>query len=811
MHLTAYDWFKKQNLTPFKFQEEAWKAVAHKKSGLVNAPTGSGKTYSLALPLIEAAAKAQATGLFGIWITPIRALSKDILLAIQKAALEMAPSLTIEARTGDTSAAVKKRQKERLPNILITTPESLHLLMAQKDASRIFKDLRMVVVDEWHELIGSKRGVQTELALAWLRNFNREMQVWGISATIGNLNEAIEVLLGPNKRDYSLIKANHSKKIRVETILPDTMDELPWAGHLGIRLIEKVIPILNKAKTTLLFTNTRAQTEIWYQQLLENAPELAGCIAMHHGSLSNEIRSWVEEQLHLGNLKLVVCTSSLDLGIDFRPVEQVIQVGSPKGIARFLQRAGRSGHQPGAESVIWFLPTHGLELLEVEALKLSIEEGEIESRIPLIRCFDVLCQFMQTLAVGEGFEEENLYQIIKDTYAFETVNREEWLWLLSHLSQGGKTLEAYEEFNKLVKQENNKWAITNRRAILNHKLNMGTIVSESSIAVKLSGNGSLGNLEEYFASNLKPGDVFGFAGRNLEMVQLKNNVLYCKKADTPATKIPSWQGGRMPLSSALGGTLRKKILNQHKGASKEWEMAGILLNWQEQGSTVPNEQEFLIEQLISKDGCHLFFYPFEGRLVHEGLASLLAYRISKHLPISFSMAMNDYGLELLSDQPIEAEEILSLNVFDEDNLRADLLNSMNAAEMAKRKFRDIASIAGLVSRSIPGKQVKSRHLQANSSLFFEVFKDYEPSNLLYQQSFEELLQEQYEENRMRAALRRIGNATILVKKIEKPTPFAFPIMVDRLRQSLTSETLAERVKRLEMSFVSKSPKKRHKG
>ncbi len=806
-----HQWFKLNHRAPFPFQEEAWNAFLQGKSGLVNAPTGSGKTYSLALPVILACKAIKKQGLKAIWITPIRALSKDIAQAFIEAAHHLAPEITIEVRNGDTSLKDRKRQKEKMPDVLITTPESLHLLISTKTSVKDLSLVQAIIIDEWHELLGSKRGVQVELALAWLKSWNDQLQVWGISATIGNLPQAMEVLMGHHtpQSQQVMVRAYHQKKIEVLSILPQTADEMPWAGHLGLKLLPNVLPILHQAKTTLLFTNTRAQTEIWYQAVLEQMPELAGQIAMHHGSLSQEIRSWVEEQIHLGNLKLVICTSSLDLGVDFRPVEQIIQVGSPKGIARFLQRAGRSGHQPGAVSKIYFVPTHAIELLEIEAIKEAIDKNEIESRNPLIRSFDVLSQFMLTLSIGPGFNAQALFETIKQTYSFNSINEQEWQWLMQYLVAGGKSLEAYNEFAKLVQTEDGNWAMRGRKEAMQHRLSMGTIVGSNAMSVKYLGGGNLGTIEEYFAANLKVGDVFGFAGKNLELVQIKDNTVLVRKSNAKATKIPSWQGGRMPLSLELGNLLRDKFGLTRALHTPEFDWIKPILLMQQEISVLPRPSDFLIEQLESKDGHHLFFYTFEGRLVHEGLSALVSYRISKEMPISISMAMNDYGFELLSDQPLEAEEVLSLDVFSENNLRNDLLNSLNSGEMAKRKFRDIAHIAGLIFRGYPGKPVKSRHLQANSSLFFEVFKTYEPENLLFQQAYEEVLDQQYEENRLRLTLKRVAQSNIIIQKLEKPGPLAFPILVDRLRQSVSSETLADRVKRLELSFVSKKPKKKN--
>ena len=323
-------------------------------------------------------------GLHCLWITPLRALSKEIYLATERVSETLSTDYRIGLRTGDTTTGERAKQKRAMPHALITTPESVHLLLAQKDYYATFSNLEFVVIDEWHELMGTKRGVQIELALSRLKAINPALKIWGISATIGNLQEASDVLLSSYPGKKVMIRTELQKRIEIKTIMPEILEKYPWGGHLGIKMIDKVLPIIHASNSTLLFTNTRSQCEIWYQRLLERDPSLAGIIALHHGSLGEELRQWVENALHDGILKVVVCTSSLDLGVDFRPVDTVIQVGSPKGVARFMQRAGRSGHKPGATSKIYFLPTHSLEIIEGSALRYAIAHNEIEQRIPYI-------------------------------------------------------------------------------------------------------------------------------------------------------------------------------------------------------------------------------------------------------------------------------------------------------------------------------------------------------------------------------------------------------------------------------------------
>lgn len=773
-------------------------------SGMINAPTGSGKTYSLLIPiLLESDPRKQKShGPTAIWITPIRALAKEIEFSAKRATDGLETSWQIGVRSGDTSTKERAKQKEKPPDFLITTPESLHLLISQKGYAQYFANLKTIVVDEWHELLGSKRGVLMELALSRLKTLSPELKVWGISATIGNMEQSLQILMGNNPTTRTkVIKAAIEKKVEVVSIFPDEVETLPWAGHLGIQLLDKVIPIVKESNSTLIFTNTRSFAEIWYQKILERAPELSGLIAMHHGSISKELREWVEDQLHAGKLKAVVCTSSLDLGVDFRPVETIIQVGSPKGVARFLQRAGRSGHQPGAVSRIYFLPTNTLELTEAAALREAMTRNIVEDRLPYLRSFDVLIQYLITLAVSDGFKPEEILNEIKTTVSFSSITEDEWNWVLNFITSGGEALTAYNEYRKVV-VEAGIYKVENKRIALKHRLSIGTIVGDNLLYVKYVSGKYLGTIEEYFISRLNTGDVFWFAGQSLELVRIKEMEVHVRKSKKKSGKVPSWQGGRMPLSSQLSEMIRFKIDEAARDEETDDEMRFLkpLMNLQKERSHLPTKDEFLIEYFHSSEGYHVVMYPFEGRFVHEGMAALLAYRISQTTPITFSIAMNDYGFELLSDQEIPIYEAVETNVLGSENLMHDIQASINSTEMARRKFRDIAAISGLIFKGLPGQKVKDRHLQSSSQLFFNVFHEYESHNLLLQQAFEEVMDFQLEEARLRKALIRIAHQKIIIKEPDKPTPFAFPIMVDRTREKITSERLEDRIKKMMISF-----------
>ncbi|MGW1454603.1 ligase-associated DNA damage response DEXH box helicase [Salegentibacter agarivorans] len=809
----AETWFSNQEWKPFAFQKQTWTAFLQGKNGLLNAPTGSGKTYALWVPIVLDYLKnnpdyktKQKKGLKAIWITPLRALSVEIEQSAQRFADEIGSGLTVGIRTGDTPQKVRAAQKKSMPDLLITTPESLQLLLSSKNYDKTFKDLSAVVVDEWHELLGTKRGVQTELALSRLKTVSKDLRIWGISATIGNLEQAREVLLGPNSEAFQnsvLIRANLKKKISVKSIIPEKMEKFPWRGHLGLHLIDEVVPIIKNSRTTLLFTNTRSQCELWFQKLMHKYPEFAGEVAMHHGSINKETRLWVEQAIRNETLKAVVCTSSLDLGVDFAPVETIIQIGGPKGVARFLQRAGRSGHQPGKESVIHFLPTHAIELIEALALQKAVQKTAVEDRIPYLLSFDVLVQYLTTLAVSNGFFPKEIWPEIKSTFCFQGITEDEWLWLLNFVTKGSQSLQAYDEYKKIEIEEDGLFKVNNRGIAMRHRLQIGTIVSDAVLSVKYLKGGYIGTIEEWFISKLTPGDVFTFAGRNLELVRIKSMQVLVRKSKKKTSKVPSWMGGRMAFSAQMSELLREEMYAASAstvvGSSEKLEELKALqpiLERQQKESIIPKQDEFLIETFKTREGYHAIFYPFEGRFVHEALGSLLAYRISLLSPISFSIAFNDYGFELLSDQEIHMQQVLDNDLFSAEFLMDDLYKSLNATEMARRKFRDIAVIAGMVFTGYPNKLIKSKHLQSSSQLLFSVFKDYEDDNLLYLQSFRETFEHQLEEGRLRMALERIQHQNIIWKNCEKPTPFSFPIITDRLREKLSSEKLEDRIRKM---------------
>lgn len=794
---------------PFRFQEQTWAKFNRGYSGMVVAPTGFGKTFSVFLAVVIDYLnhpENYSKGIKLLWVSPLRSLAKDLAKAMTEAVEDIGIDWEVAVRNGDTPQNERRKQERLMPDVLITTPETLHLLFSQKKNSRWFKSITCIAVDEWHELIGNKRGILVELALSRIKHLSQSVRIWGITATIGNLEQASKVLIPYHDKKIVTIKAKEKKKIKVIPVLPDEVEVLPWAGHLGRSMASKIIPIIHENKTTLIFTNTRGQSELWYQILLEADPDLAGLLAIHHGSIDKKLRNWIEDSISEGLLKAVVCTSSLDLGVDFKPVDCVIQIGSAKGISRFMQRAGRSGHSPYEVSKIYLIPTHSLELVEASALKEAVRELRVEDREPQILCYDVLVQFLVTLAVGEGFDYKIAFDLIRATHAYEALTEDEFAWAIQFITQGGSTLKSYEEFHRVQKGDDGIYKVKNRRISMLHRMNIGAIVSDAMLRVKFLSGGYVGMIEEFFISKLKPNDSFVLAGRVLELVHIKDMTAYVRISKSKKAITPSWMGGRLPLTSYMSHFLRKKLSDALEPGIRERELKFLhpLISRQTKYSHIPRSDEFLVELIKTKEGSHLYMYPFEGRLVHEVISALIAYRISKIKPLTFTIAMNDYGFELLSDQDIPVDETNIDQILSKENLMDDVIASINAAEMASRKFRDIAVISGLVIQSAPGANKTNKSLQSSSGLIFRVLEENEPNNLLLRQAYTEVFDQQIEEVRLRTAFDRINQSKLIIKRSNTFTPLSFPIKVDRLRQSVSSEKLDQRIQRIQAEIFKKT-------
>ncbi len=800
-------WLRSRGWQPFDFQREVWRAVAEGRSGMLHATTGSGKTYAVWLGMLAQllARHPPARGaepLRVIWLTPMRSLAADTTRALTEPLRALAPEWTIGQRTGDTPSAERARQDRRFPTVLVTTPESLSLMLTREHARAELQGVQYVIVDEWHELVGSKRGVQAQLAIARLWRFNSRLVAWGLSATLGNLSEAMEMLCRPGIAAGApapcMVRGRIDKSLVIDTLIPTDPGKYSWAGHLGAQMKQPVVDEIARSGTTLVFTNVRSQAEIWYQLLLEAKPEWAGSIALHHGSLDRATRDWVEQGLKEGSLRAVVATSSLDLGVDFLPVERVLQIGSAKGIARMMQRAGRSGHAPGRVSRITLVPTNTMEIVESAAAREAARQGRVEQRTAPDKPLDVLVQHLVTIALGGGFRSEELFEEVCSSWSYRELTRAEFDWALVFCERGGQSLTAYPDYHRIARNEEGVWHVPDRAIARRHRMSIGTIVSDAAIQVKYMSGATLGTMEEGFIARLRQGDCFFFAGRLLEFIRVRDMAAYVKKATRKKGTVPTWQGSKMALSAELGDAVLEMMLRAAEGDFSEPELVAArpMLETQARLSRIPTPGTVLAETFRSREGWHLYIYPFAGRHVHLGLASLLAWRLARDKPNTFSMSVNDYGFELVSAEEFDLEPVTSRQALSTDNLLLDVLASLNSTELAQRRFREIARVAGLVFTGFPGQPKSAKQLQASSGLFYEVFRKYDEGNLLLTQAQKEVLSQELEISRLRATLERIGGKALDLVHLRHPSLMSLPLMVERFREQLTTEQLSTRLDRI---------------
>ncbi|TVP44568.1 MAG: ligase-associated DNA damage response DEXH box helicase [Gemmatimonadales bacterium] len=833
------DWFASRGWTPSAFQEELWGAWRAGESGLLMAPTGVGKTMAAwGGALVDGLARARPSGaeppaepLRYLWITPLRALARDTAAQLEAPLAPLGLPWTVEVRTGDTASSRKLRQRTLPPTALVTTPESLSILLSWPAAARRLRGLRGVVVDEWHELLGSKRGVQLELGLARLRLWNPGLRCWALSATLPNEEEALEALLGcggpgpqggPVRRGR-IIRGPTRPPPEVTTLLPSPGEtgRFPWAGHLGLRLLPGVVDRLASLDASrdgaagdratrgrasaLLFTNTRSQAERWHEALARARPDWAerGRLALHHGSLDRRERARVEAGLRDRSLLCVVCTSTLELGVDLPAVELVIQVGSPRGVGRLLQRAGRSEHTPEGRSRLLGVPTHALEIVEFAAARRALEDLRLEPRRPLDQPLDVLAQHLVTVALGGGFRSEALLREVRSTRAFRNLSPTLWASVLDLVTRGGAALQAYPRYRRVV-EEDGVFRVVDSDVERRHRWSIGTITDDAQLRVRFRRGATLGSVEESFLAQLRPGDTFLFAGRRLALVEIRDLTAWVRNAKGgPASpRTPRWMGGRLPLSTELAGAVLETFRSWEAAGpdapgSPEFESVRSLLALQGTWSRIPGPDRLLVERTRSREGHHLFLYPFLGRLVHEGLGALVAHRISRATPRSLQLSANDYGIEFLSPDPFEGippwAELLAPG-----GLEADILEALNAAELSKRRFRGVARVAGLLVTG-PGGRASARQLQASSGLLFDVLTRWDPDNLLLAQARTEALESELEFTQLKQGLERLsGLAEGGLVEVDTPrlTPLAFPLWAERLHARVSTERWIDRVTRM---------------
>ena len=847
-------WFATKGWIPWDFQRSAWEAFRRGESGLVQVPTGAGKTYAAYLgPLSELIDECRDSTLAStvpgalriLFITPLRAVSRDIELALRAPIDEMDLPLRVESRTGDTTQSVRDKQRERLPEILITTPESLCVLLTRENAPALFASLSSIIVDEWHELLTSKRGTQVELCLSRLREFAPKARTWTLSATLPNLDQAARAAVGMAAPEPTIIRGEMRREITINTLTPAPGTRMPWAGHLGMHMLPRVVETLDPAISTLVFTNTRSQAELWFQAILHAKPEWEPILALHHGSLDRDDREAVEGGLKSGDLRIVVATSSLDLGVDFAPVERVIQIGSVKGIARLIQRAGRAAHRPGAPCSILCVPTHTLELIEIDAARRAMLESRIEPRVPLNKPLDVLAQHLVTCAMGGGYEPGAMFEHVRTAAAYATLSRDEFDWALDLVSRGGDALKAYPHYHK-VALDSGRARVGDKRLGLLHKLNIGTIVAQPTLEIRFAGGKRIGSIEDGFITLLRPGQKFTYAGRSLAFVGVRDGVAYVRPAGGKTNNTPRWAGTKLPISESLARSVRETLEvaaihacsdpastppprgrgrgvgsnavdravgtepaekpthppapSLREGESVELLHAREMIEAQQRLSIIPRADELLVEACETRDGHHVFVYPFDGRLVNAGLASIVAFRISQGRPSTFTISANDYGFELLSPTPFELEGVFTSDLFDTQRLLEDAAGSVNLAELAKVQFREIARVAGLISQTYPGARKTGRQIQINTGLLYDVLREFDPGNLLLHQADREVMERHFEQTRLSRSMQRLASSRLRLVRALQPTPLSLPLIVERVAGQMSSEPLADRIERMQREW-----------
>lgn len=794
MSSPVQEWFQRQGWKPFPYQMEAWEAYRRGESGLISVPTGYGKTLAATLAPIEEAMREKPKGLFLLYISPLRALTRDLSQSLQRVIFEMGSDLKVECRTGDTSQGHRARQLKRMPPILFTTPESLSLMLSYPGSRDLLGQVKATVVDEWHEVIASKRGIQTQLGIERLRAWNSKMRTWGLSATLGNLEEAAQALVG-HDRPYHLVRAYLPKEIELDPVVPDQPETFPWAGHLGLKLLPGLVAKLSAEKSTLIFTNTRSQCERWHQALLEALPTMADRIAIHHSAMDRDEREEVEEGLRSGELKWVVCTSSLDLGVDFQRVEQVVQIGSAKSLARLVQRAGRSQHRPGEPSHMIYVPTNSWELVELEAARHALEKSVVEPRRPMRKPIDVLVQHLVTLACGDGFRDED-FEEVRLAYSYSSLTREQWDWAINFVRYGGSSLRAYPQYQKIYKDDEGIYRVRNSMMARQHRMSIGTIPNSYQVSLVMSNRKRIGSIEESFISKLKKGEVFYFSGRKLEFVALRDLTAHVKPSSRPSESTPAWSGTQLPLSESLSGFFQSQL------AARPTESLRELFSAQESISRLPGTNELLLEQWDSRDGRHLFIYPFGGRAVHDGLAAVWSHRFGQKVKASFLFSVNDYGVMIQGPKNYPFQDLMDDSFFTPEGLEPHIEAALNLTEMSLRQFRNIAQTAGLIFTGYPSARKSGKQMQISTSLLFEVFRKHDPGSLLFKQAQAEVLEVQLDIDRLHRILESLQHLKRVWVVTRRLSPLAVPVWAEMNAARLSTESFQDRMERMKREWIS---------
>ena len=792
-------WFRSRGWAPRPHQLAVMDHAARGDSVLLISPTGGGKTLAGFLPsLVELAANPKRDGIHTLYVSPLKALAVDIARNLEAPVAEMGLPVTIETRTGDTPHAKRKRQREKPPSILITTPEQVSLMVADPHAAHLFRDLRCVILDELHSLVTSKRGVLLSLALTRVATHAPLARRIGLSATVADPDALRAWLVPAGETPAPLVLGSPGAAPNIRIL--KSVERVPWSGHSSLYAIPEVYDEIRKAKMTLVFVNTRSQAEMVFQSLWEaNDDHLP--IALHHGSLDVGQRRKVEAAMAAGKLRAVVCTSTLDLGIDWGDVDLVIHVGAPKGSSRLLQRIGRSNHRLDAPSEALLVPSNRFEVLECEAARQAAKANAQDTEYPAVLKFDVLAQHIMGRACAGPFHPDALYAEVTRAWTYRNLGRDDFDRCVDYVATGGYALKAYERYAKLKPMADGALRLSHPRLVLTYKLNAGTIVEDEMLKVRLAhvkrrlgkrvitGGRVLGELEEWFLSQLTAGDTFLFAGEVLRFEGLDEFGALATRAGGGEPMVPSYQGGKFPLSTYLAERVREMLANPKSWSSlppqvRDW------LALQRYKSVVPNARQMLVETFPRADKHYMVLYPFEGRLAHQTLGMLLTRRLERWGSQPLGFVASEYALVVWTVRDlsllIDKGRLSLARLFDEDMLGDDLEAWLAESNLMKRTFRNAAIIGGLIERRFPGKEKTGRQMTVNTDLIYDVLRSHQPDHILLRAAWDDAAEGLIDVHRLGALLRRI-RGQIVHKALDQVSPLAVPVLLEIGRESIYGE------------------------
>ena len=789
------DWFQRRDWQIYPHQLQIISAWQAGQSVLLVAPTGAGKTLCGFLPSLIAFQQNPVDTVHTIYISPLKALAVDIARNLTDPVAEMGLDIRIETRTGDTPQSKRARQRHTPPQFLLTTPESLEIMLSWPEAGHMFSSVKTIIIDEIHALAGTKRGDLLSLSLAALRALAPQSQTIALSATLA-APENLLGWLGGAKEMRQLIRPPLEKQISLEIHLPQG-DDVPWAGHNAFYALDVIYQHIKDNQTCLIFVNTRAQAEMLFQALWHiNEENLK--IGIHHGSLDVGQRRKIEAAMARGALDAIVATSSLDLGIDWADIDLVIQVGAPKGTSRLMQRIGRAGHRLGAQSRAVIIPANRFEIFEALAAKLNLDSAILDELELPPGGLDVLAQHIVGRAVAAPFDEDSLFTQIRTAVPYAGLTRETFDKVLNFVSTGGYALDHYQQFHKLVKGVDGLWRIASKRVATRWKMNIGTIVESAVMKVRLKGGPVLGEIEEYFVQNLSAGDSFIFAGRILEFSGIKANIVEARASTSAEPKVPAYAGGRLPLSPGLADTVRGLL----RDSSITAYLPPSVQQWlaiQKQRSALPDADRLLVETFPRGAKQYLVCYSFAGRNAHQTLGMLLTRRMERlgFAPIGF--VATDYAIAVWSLHPVTSPaELLS-----SDMLGDDLEEWMAETTMLKRSFRQVATIAGLIEKHLPGHEKTGRQMTINSDLVYDVLRQHQPDHLLLEATRHDAARGLTDIRRLSDLLTRFENR-IDHHSLERISPLSIPLILEVGKENVSGSGVDEMLDELQQSLIDEA-------